>query len=200
MVFSSCSSVQYVTSSTAVTVDIRAVPLMHKVMGGSVCLYWIGNVMRSSCRMLKIYRRFEGSQSLHFQGQALREEADFCCSCASCIRLWRPQNLAKRLYIFISRNGLASLKTSRLESFRVQNGCTTWHWEASGRLSQCRALHSLWSSPVLLFCNTPFRTQFPDTSAWLQLHSSRYAFPGEMPSWGSVPAAWCVRFWKSWYS
>ena len=40
---------RYVTlSSTAITADTRAVSLTHKVMGGCVCLYWIGNVMRSS--------------------------------------------------------------------------------------------------------------------------------------------------------
>lgn len=67
----------------------------------------------TSCRLVKIYRCFEGLQSLHFQGQALREEAAFCWNCASCIRLWRSQNLSKRLYIFINRNGLTFLKTKQ---------------------------------------------------------------------------------------
>jgi len=48
-VYNSCFSMRHVTlSSTTPAVVTRAVPLMHNVMGGSVCLYWIANVMQSS--------------------------------------------------------------------------------------------------------------------------------------------------------
>jgi hypothetical protein len=185
---------------------------MHNVMGGSVCLYLIGNVVRSSRspvaedvrhlgydivqigKDLSMFRRIAESSLSRSSTQRRNSLLLFLCFC---FRLWRSQNLSKRLYIFIGRNGLTSLKTSRLESFRVRNGCTTWHWETSERLSQRRALHSA----VVDICTVVLKHGIPyAVFMTCSCTSARYAFHGEMPSWGSVPAAWYrVRFWKSWY-
>jgi len=54
----------------------------------------------TSCRLVKIYRHFEGSQCVHFQGQALREDA------AVCFFFWTmkaAESFEKSVYIYVSK-------------------------------------------------------------------------------------------------
>jgi hypothetical protein len=152
------------------------------------------------CRLVQIYRRFEGSQSSLSRSSTQRRRSLLLFLFFLYSTMKATESFEMSVHINQSKriNIPENVKTW---DFRVRNGCTTWHWETSGRLSQCWALHST----VVIVCIVVLKHAIPYavfryTRVTWSCTSAPYAFHGEMPSWGSVPSAWYrVRFWKSWY-
>jgi hypothetical protein len=191
---------------------------MHNVMGGSVFLYWIGNVIRSSRSPVAEDVRNLGYDIVQI-GKDLstfRRIAESSLSKSSTQR--RSSLLLFFCFLYSTMKATESFETSvyiyQSKQINIPENVKTWVFQVSKWLYKV-TLRDVWKVIAMsslafhygrhLYCwfETPRaipHAVFRYIRVICSCTSARFAFHGELPSWGPVPAAWYrVRFWKSWY-